>query len=246
MENIRCDGRKSEELRPIRILAGTAPYAEGSAEVHFGKTHLLVTASVESETPKWMSAGTDGEKPLRGWITAEYGMLPRATHTRNKREAAQGKQSGRTQEIQRLIGRSLRAAVDLSLLPGISIRLDCDVICADGGTRTAAISGGWVALHQCIRWCEAQGLVKGPVPVQQIAAISVGFSSGVPLLDLCYEEDSRADFDLNIVQDELGRLIEVQGTAEKMALAPSQFIELLEIASLGIREIQLTQRKAVS
>ncbi len=238
----RKDGRGFADLREIRIHPGAAAYAEGSAEVSFGNTRVLVAASVEKEIPKWMEAGA---ALPRGWITAEYGMLPRSTHTRNKREAALGKQSGRTLEIQRLIGRALRASIDLSQIPGVTIKVDCDVLCADGGTRTAAISGAWVALAQSLRWCLNAGLVTSAVPIQQIAAVSAGVVGGTPMLDLCYEEDSSADFDLNVVLDQQLRLIEIQGTAERTPMSAGTFQELLSLAESGIKHIMNLQSQAI-
>ncbi len=235
----RPDGRKSDELRPLTITAGVNPYAEGSARVECGRTQLLITASVEKEIPKWMTP----EKG--GWITAEYGMLPRSTHTRNKREAAQGKQSGRTLEIQRLIGRALRVAIDLKSLTGLTIRLDCDVLSADGGTRTAAISGGWVALYQAIRWAKSEGLVPPEYSVKQVAAISVGVFGGQPLVDLCYEEDSAADFDMNLVFDDSLRLVEIQGTAEKDSVSTDMLSKLLLLGESSARRIMKIQRSVV-
>jgi len=232
----RPDGRKPDELRPLTITAGVNPYAEGSARVECGRTTLLITASVEKEVPKWMPKDTGG------WITAEYGMLPRSTHTRNKREAAQGKQSGRTLEIQRLIGRALRSAISLDALPGLTIRLDCDVICADGGTRTAAISGGWVALYQAMQWAKSQQLIPGDFPVRQVAAISVGVVGGQALVDLCYEEDSGADFDMNLVFDEELRLVEIQGTAEKDPVSGKTLTSLLSLGERAGKEIMELQR----
>jgi ribonuclease PH len=235
----RVDGRSSEAIRPVTIECGVNPYAEGSARVNFGATSVLVTASVENEVPKWMSAGKGG------WITGEYGMLPRATHTRNRREASAGKQGGRTLEIQRLIGRSLRAAIDLRLLEGITVCIDCDVLVADGGTRTAAISGGWVALKQALLWAQESGLLRAEVPVCQIAAVSVGMVEGKKLLDLCYEEDSTADFDLNLVVNERREIIEIQGTGERRGLPIAEMQELVALAEPGFSRIFEVQRLAI-
>lgn len=228
----RIDGRKSEELRELRIIPGVNPYAEGSVEVSYGKTKVLVTASIEKEVPEWLQG--------RGWITAEYGMLPRATHTRNKREV--GKQSGRTLEIQRLIGRSLRQAIDLKTLGSISIRIDCDVLTADGGTRTASITGGWVALAQALKFAASSGLISSDYKLQQVAAVSVGVVNGEALLDLCYEEDSQADFDLNLVYRGDGKIIEIQGCGEKEPLELERIVELSKLARLGCETILKTQR----
>jgi len=236
----RNDGRSAESLRDIKIIPGVSPYAEGSAEVCFGNTKVLVTATVEQATPPWMEEGTGG------WITAEYGMLPRATHTRSRREAAAGKQGGRTLEIQRLIGRSLRAAADLSQLEGLTIKLDCDVIIADGGTRTASISGGWVALYQALRKIEREKLLSEAVHVSHIAAVSVGVVDGENVVDLPYEEDSRADFDLNLVFNEQFELIEIQGTAERAGLARIDLITLLDMGQEGCKAIVDVQRRAIA
>ncbi len=239
MSYSRIDGRAVDQLRAIKIVPGVNDYAEGSVEVSFGNTKLLVTASVDTETPRWMEPGQGG------WITAEYGMLPRATHTRNRREASAGKQSGRTQEIQRLIGRSLRQAVDLSSLKDITIKIDCDVLQADGGTRTAAISGGWVALYQAIGWCKQQGIISNDVEIKNVTAISVGSVEGNLLLDLCYEEDSNAEFDLNLVFDAKSNIIELQGTAEKKTLSRSQINDLLNLGELGANQIVKIQQEAL-
>lgn len=240
MTQKRIDGRTAEELRPMTIVPGVSPYAEGSAEVTCGKTKLLITATVETDVPPWMKEGQGG------WITAEYGMLPRATHTRNKREASQGKQSGRTLEIQRLIGRALRAALNIRALPGLTLRLDCDVLCADGGTRTAAISGAWVALYQAIKSAKSRGLLDPNFPVKNVAAISVGIVGGVPLVDLCYEEDSQADFDLNVVLDHKLQIVEVQGTAEKDSVPAPVLGELLVKATKAISSIMEKQQAVIA
>ena len=238
---MRVDGRSALELRPVSIVRGVNPYAEGSAEVCFGKTKLLITVSLEREVPPWMAKDPNAG----GWLTAEYGMLPRATHTRNKREAASGKQGGRTLEIQRLIGRALRAAVDLKKLPGLTLRFDCDVICADGGTRTAAITGSWVALYDAVAWAKAQGLVTSECEVNRVAAISLGFVRGELLVDLCYEEDSQADFDLNLVVDDRQRIIEVQGTAERSPLSQPQMNELLTRGMEATAKLMQLQQSAI-
>ena len=239
MNNKRLDGRLPDELRELRIVPGVSPYAEGSAEVNFGKTKLLVTASIEQEIPSWMPQGSGG------WITAEYGMLPRSTHTRNKREAASGKQGGRTLEIQRLIGRSLRAAVDLSCLGPITIRCDCDVLCADGGTRAAAICGGWVALYEAVSWAVRQGLAPAQTRLMHVAAVSVGVVRGTACLDLCYEEDSQAEFDLNLVFTESFELVEIQGTGEKKTLALDSLRELIELGKRGAERIIAEQKEVI-
>ena len=236
----RVDGRSVEALRPVSIVRGVSRYAEGSAEVSFGNTRVLCTASVESGVPKWM------ENPDEGWITAEYGMLPRSTHTRNRREASAGKQGGRTVEIQRLIGRALRRAVDLRQIAGVTIQVDCDVLCADGGTRTAAISGAWVALWEALQWAKREGLVKSELTVTHVAAVSVGRAGGVHMLDLCYEEDSAAEFDMNLVLNEHRQIIEVQGTGEKGEVESEELIKLLDLGGLGGRKIIELQRKALA
>lgn len=227
---IRSDGRGPGDLRQWKLEPQVNPYAEGSCRVTCGKTVVLVTASVEREVPKWM-----GQSPNKGWVTAEYGMLPRSTHTRCRRESASGKQEGRTIEIQRLIGRALRQAVDLSMLESLTIRMDCDVLCADGGTRSAAITGGWVALMHALRWCELENLVKSGVTVTPIAALSVGKVEDQLVVDLAYEEDSRAAFDLNLVFEGNGGLIEIQGTAEKQ---PISALEMQELVGMGWRALQ--------
>jgi ribonuclease PH len=231
----RVDGRKPEELRELIIKPGVNPYAEGSVEICYGRTKVLVTATVERETPEWLQG--------KGWITAEYGMLPRSTHTRNKREV--GKQSGRTLEIQRLIGRALRQAVDLRALGAISIRIDCDVLTADGGTRTAAISGGWVALAQALRFAEREGVIAPGYQLYQVAAVSVGVVEGRELLDLCYEEDSQAEFDLNLVYRRDGKIIEIQGCGEKEPLELEQVVELSKLARAGCERIFKAQLEAI-
>ncbi len=236
---MRIDGREQKDLRPIRILSGVNPYAEGSVEVSFGTTKVLVTASIEKAVPPWMKEG------MGGWITAEYGMLPRSTHQRNRREASTGKQGGRTLEIQRLIGRALRAAVDLKLLEGLTVQLDCDVMVADGGTRTAAISGGWVALAHAFAWAEKESLVTGPLPLRQVAAVSLGVVSGATLLDLCYEEDSQADFDLNLVMNDAQEIIEIQGTGERASVSQAELGRLLALGTAGINKIMEEQRKVL-
>jgi ribonuclease PH len=235
----RIDGRKADELRPMQFLPGAAMYAEGSCEVTFGRTKLLVAATIEKEVPEWLKA--KGE----GWITAEYGMLPRATHTRNKREAASGKQSGRTLEIQRLIGRALRAAINLKELGPLTIRIDCDVICADGGTRTAAINGAWVALHQAIKWAAKENLISRPIELAPVSAISAGKVGGISMIDLCYDEDSTADFDINFVLAGNGEIVELQGTAEKGTISRKELDALFELASSAATKIFNLQRQAL-
>ena len=232
----RRDNRKLNEMRPLEIDLGIIKHAEGSALVKFGDTHVICTASIENNVPRWMR-GSD-----EGWITAEYGMLPRSTHERMNREASRGKQSGRTMEIQRLIGRSLRQAVDLKFLKDKTINVDCDVIQADGGTRTASISGACVALFQAIK----NNHNDNRAIKEYVAAVSIGLKDGSPLLDLNYEEDSEADTDLNIVMTENGGLIEIQGTAEHNPFTKKQLDEMVEMASEGIKEIFKIQKLCLS
>ena len=232
----RRDNRKLNEMRPLEIDLGIIKHAEGSALVKFGDTHVICTASIENNVPRWMR-GSD-----EGWITAEYGMLPRSTHERMNRESSRGKQSGRTMEIQRLIGRSLRQAVDLKFLKDKTINVDCDVIQADGGTRTASISGACVALFQAIK----NNHNDNRAIKEYVAAVSIGLKDGSPLLDLNYEEDSEADTDLNIVMTENGGLIEIQGTAEHNPFTKKQLDEMVEMASEGIKEIIKIQKLCLS
>ncbi len=236
---MRPSGRAPDELRPVQFIVDYTKHAAGSVLAAFGDTRVLCTASVENRVPPWLrGAGT-------GWVTGEYGMLPGSTHTRAGREAARGKQSGRTQEIQRLIGRSLRAASDLSALGERTVTLDCDVLQADGGTRTASISGAFVALQVAMnRLCSDGNLKKNPVH-GRIAAVSVGIFEGTPVLDLDYNEDSQAETDMNIVMNDAGRFIEVQGTAEGHAFDRSEFDALLALATKGIDEILEAQLKAI-
>ncbi len=223
----RKNNRSNDEMRPLEIEVGVNKHAEGSALIKFGDTHVICTASIENHVPRWMRGSNEG------WITAEYGMLPRSTHERMNREAARGKQSGRTMEIQRLIGRSLRQAVDLKYLKDKTINIDCDVIQADGGTRTASISGACVALFEAIKNShDDQRAIK-----EYVAAVSIGLKDGSPLLDLDYEEDSSADTDLNVVMTESGGIIEIQGTAEKYPFTKSQLDEMIKSASNGITDI---------
>jgi len=236
---LRASGRRAEELRPVRIQRGFTKHAEGSVLVEFGDTRVLCTASVEERVPPFLRDSG------RGWVTAEYGMLPRATNTRGEREAARGKQSGRTQEIQRLIGRALRAVVDLAALGPRSIQLDCDVLQADGGTRTAAITGAFVALHDAIFFLQKKNfLTKNPIR-DYVAAVSVGLFEGAPLLDLDYAEDSACGCDMNVVMTGAGRFVEVQGTAEGEAFARSELDALLALAQRGIAELVAHQRRAL-
>lgn len=237
---MRPSGRDPSELREISFTPDFTRHAEGSVLVCFGDTRVLCTASVEERVPGWM------RNSGRGWITGEYGMLPRATHTRSGREAARGKQGGRTLEIQRLIGRSLRAITDLEKLGERSITLDCDVIQADGGTRTAAISGAYVALAIAVqRLCKSGRMKKNPL-YGQVAAVSVGIYRGTPVLDLDYDEDSEAETDMNIVMNEAARFIEVQGTAEGHAFTDDEFAVMIDLARNGIRQILAAQNEALS
>jgi ribonuclease PH len=237
---LRSRGRAADALRPLLIERGHTRYAEGSVLIGFGDTRVLCTASVEDKVPPHKRGSGEG------WVTAEYGMLPRATHTRGDREAAKGKQSGRTQEIQRLIGRSLRAVFDLKRLGERTITLDCDVLQADGGTRTAAITGAFVAAHDAVQWLLAQGRI-GASPIRDhVAAISVGLLQGVPLLDLEYSEDSACDTDMNVVMTGAGAFVEVQGTAEGAAFTRAQMDALLLLAERGIAELVHAQRAALA
>ncbi len=227
----RPSGRKADELREVTFEMGFSKHAEGSCLVKFGDTHVLCTATVEDKLPGWMKGkGT-------GWVTAEYGMLPRSTNERIEREAAKGKQSGRTQEIQRLIGRSLRSIVDLKKLGELQIRLDCDVIQADGGTRTASITGAYLALQQAIAHCMKIGILKENPLTDQVAAISCGVCNGVPVLDLDYAEDSTAQADSNFVLTSRGGIVEIQGTAEDKPFSEDEFLSLLSLAKKGTKEL---------
>ena len=236
----RSDSRSFDALRPVRITRGYTVHAEGSVLIEFGATRVLCTASVEEKVPPHKRGSGEG------WVTAEYGMLPRATHTRSDREAAKGKQSGRTQEIQRLIGRSLRAVFDLKLLGERTIALDCDVLQADGGTRTAAITGAYVAAYDAVSHLLANGKI-GQSPISAaVAAISVGIVQGTPLLDLEYIEDSACDTDMNVVMTGAGHFVEVQGTAEGAAFSRAEMDALLSLAEKGIVELMLLQQQALS
>ena len=237
---MRPSGREPDELRPVVFTPDFTKHAEGSVLAEFGDTRVLCTASVEGRVPPWMRGAG------RGWVTGEYGMLPRATHSRSGREAARGKQGGRTQEIQRLIGRSLRAATDLEALGERTVTLDCDVLQADGGTRTAAIIGAYVALVVAMqRLCKESKLKTNPVH-GQIAAVSVGVFDGIAVLDLDYAEDSQAETDMNVVMNEAGRFIEVQGTAEGHAFTREEFDAMLELASGGINTVIEAQNEAIA
>jgi len=242
---MRPSGRTADQMRPVRFTRHYTRYAEGSVLVEFGDTRVLCTASVGDRTPPWLR-GTG-----RGWVTAEYGMLPRATSERTQREAARGRQGGRTLEIQRLIGRSLRAVVDLQALGERSVFIDCDVIQADGGTRTAAISGAYVALVDCVAVIERGVRERGdraparPVLLGQVAAVSVGICAGQPVLDLDYAEDSEAETDMNVVMNEAGGFVEVQGTAEGHAFRRAELDAMLALAEKGVGEVTALQREAL-
>ena len=235
----RSQGRRADQLRSVSIQRGFTRHAEGSVLVSFGDTRVLCTASVEEKVPPHKRGSGEG------WVTAEYGMLPRATHTRGDREAARGKQSGRTQEIQRLIGRSLRCVFDLTLLGERTISLDCDVLQADGGTRTAAITGAWVAAADAVTWLLAQGKIERSPIRDAVAAVSVGIVSGTPLLDLEYVEDAACDTDMNVVMTASGGFVELQGTAEGATFSRLEMDALLSLAAKGIGELVEAQRRAL-
>ena len=236
---MRPSERQPGQLRPVTLETGVTRYAEGSCLVTFGHTKVLVTASLEEGVPGFLRGKG------QGWVTAEYGMLPRATHTRGRREAAAGKQSGRTQEIQRLIGRSLRAIVDLKALGERQITVDCDVLQADGGTRTASITGAWVALRKCCDYLIEEKVISRDPILDQVAAISCGVFEGTPVLDLDYEEDSNAEADANFVLTGTGDIVEVQATGEKRGFTRAEFEALFAHAESGIRELILMQKAAV-
>ncbi len=237
---MRPSKRKSDELRRVSIERAVSVHAEGSCLIKFGNTQVLCMASLEERVPPWLKGQG------RGWVTAEYGMLPRATRERTRREVTTGHPSGRTQEIQRLIGRSLRAVVDLQKLGEKQISVDCDVIQADGGTRTAAITGAWVALHDCIAWMRARDMVKEGVLRDQVAAVSAGLYAGEPVLDLDYAEDSEADADANFVMTGSGGIVEVQGTAETTPFSQEAFDQLMVLARKGIGELISLQKLTVA
>ncbi|WP_209602029.1 ribonuclease PH [Sinorhizobium kostiense] len=238
---MRPSGRRTDQMRKVSFERNFSKHAEGSCFVRFGDTHVLCTASLEDKVPAWLRNGG------KGWITAEYGMLPRATGERMKREAATGKQSGRTQEIQRLIGRSLRAVVDLQALGERQISIDCDVIQADGGTRTASITGAWIALHDCLKWMEARNMIKAErVLKDHVAAISCGIFANQPVIDLDYLEDSAAETDANFVMTGSGGLVEIQGTAEGKPFSEEEFATLMRLAKNGIAELVDLQKQAIA
>ena len=237
---MRPSGRAADQMRAVTLERGIAPKAEGSCLVAFGSTRVIVTASVETTLPAWRrNSGL-------GWVTAEYGMLPRATGTRTRREAAAGKQSGRTQEIQRLIGRSLRAVVDMAALGENQITLDCDVLEADGGTRTAAITGAYVALHEAIDWLRARDLTRGEPLRDSVAAVSCGIYRGTPVLDLDYLEDVEAHTDANFVLTGSGKFVEIQGTAEQQPFSRDELDQLMRLAEAGIAELTALQQAAIA
>ena len=237
---MRHSQRTDDQMRLVTIETGVNRYAEGSCLIGFGNTKVLVTASVEESIPGWMRGKG------QGWVTAEYGMLPRATHTRGRREAAVGKQTGRTQEIQRLIGRSLRAVVDLKALGERQVVLDCDVIQADGGTRTAAITGAWVAMASALNYLRDEGVLKADPILDQVAAVSCGVCGGVPVLDLDYEEDSQAEADSNFVLTGAGQIVEIQATGEKRGFTRAEFDRLFALAEVGCGELFALQKAALA
>jgi ribonuclease PH len=238
---MRPSGRKTDQMRKVSFERNFSKHAEGSCLVKFGDTHVLCTASLEERVPQWLRNGG------KGWVTAEYGMLPRATGERMKREAAAGKQGGRTQEIQRLIGRSLRAVVDLQALGERQITIDCDVIQADGGTRTASITGAWIALYDCLKWMESRNMIKVErVLKDHVAAISCGVFANQPVIDLDYLEDSSAETDANFVMTGAGGIVEIQGTAEGTPFSEEEFSTLMRLAKTGIAELVEMQKQAIA
>jgi ribonuclease PH len=237
---MRPSQRAVDEMRSVSLERAVARYAEGSCLVKFGETHVLCTASLEDKPPMWLRGQG------RGWVTAEYSMLPRATATRTRRESTSGKQSGRTQEIQRLIGRSLRAVVDLQALGERQITVDCDVLQADGGTRTAAITGAWVALHDCLKWMRSRSIIKDMPIRDHVAAISCGVARGTPVLDLDYAEDSTAETDANFVMTGSGGLVEVQATAEGAIFTDEQLAQMMGLARSGIMRLVELQKATVA
>jgi len=237
---MRPSNRAADEMRAVSLERNVARYAEGSCLVKFGNTHVLCTASLEDKPPMWLRGQG------RGWVTAEYAMLPRATHTRTRRESSSGKPSGRTQEIQRLIGRSLRAVTDLKLLGERQITVDCDVIQADGGTRTASITGAWVALHDCLKWMRGRSIIKDMPLKDRVAAVSCGIYKGATVLDLDYDEDSAAETDANFVMTGKGGIVEVQMTAENETFDEAQLAAMLGLAKAGIGKLAELQKAAVA
>jgi ribonuclease PH len=240
MSNTRCDGRRAGELRPVKITPGFLPAAEGSTLIEIGHTKVICSASLEEGVPSWLRGGG------KGWITAEYGMLPRATSTRTSREVNRGRPGGRTHEIQRLIGRSLRSVTRLEKLGERTIYIDCDVLQADGGTRTAAITGGWVALALALKQMVDFRMIAEMPLREPLAAISVGMVDGVPLLDLCYEEDSRAEVDMNVVMTAAGEFAEVQSTGESRTFTLEQLQQMLALAQTGIAALFEVQKEIIT
>ncbi len=237
---MRPSNRAADAMRPVTLERAVARYAEGSCLVSFGNTKVLCTASLEERAPPWLRGSG------KGWVTAEYSMLPRATHERTRREVTSGKPSGRTQEIQRLIGRSLRAVTNLSAIGEKQVTVDCDVIQADGGTRTAAITGAWVALHDCFAWMRTRSIISVDPLRDHVAAVSCGIYKGMPVLDLEYEEDSAADTDANFVLTGKGGIVEVQGTAEAEPFTEAQLLELLRLARIGTERLVALQKEAIA
>ena len=237
---MRPSKRAADEMRAVSLERNVARYAEGACLVKFGNTHVLCTASLEDKPPMWLRGQG------RGWVTAEYAMLPRATHTRTRRESSSGKPSGRTQEIQRLIGRSLRAVTDLKMLGERQITVDCDVLQADGGTRTASITGAWVALHDCLKWMHGRSVVKDMPLKDRVAAVSCGIYKGATVLDLDYDEDSSAETDANFVMTGKGGIVEVQMTAENETFDEAQLAAMLGLAKAGIAKLSDLQKAAVA
>jgi ribonuclease PH len=235
----RRSGRAADELRAVRLTRGYTRHAEGSVLVEFGDTRVLCTASIEDRVPPFLKGKG------RGWLTAEYGMLPRATGTRNEREATRGRQNGRTLEIQRLIGRSLRSVVDLAALPEATIQVDCDVLQADGGTRTASITGAFVAVHDALSWLQQRGRLPAWPVRDHVAAVSVGLREGAVLLDLDYDEDSSCDTDMNVVMTAAGAFVEVQGTAEQQPFSADDLANLLRVAARGIVDLIAAQKRSL-
>jgi len=240
MSLTRADGRSPDQLRPVRITRSWLDHAEGSVLVEFGATRVLIAASVTEGVPRWRKGSG------LGWVTSEYAMLPRATHTRSDRESVKGRIGGRTHEISRLIGRSLRSVIDYKALGENTIVLDCDVLQADGGTRTASITGAYVALEDAVAWLRARGALKGEPLIGTVAAVSVGVVDGVPMLDLAYTEDSAAEVDLNVVATGTGEFVEVQGTAEGKPFSRPVLDELLDLGLAGCAELTLLQAEALA
>jgi len=237
---MRPSKRASNEMRAVSFERGVMRHAEGSCLVKFGDTHVLVSATLEERLPPWLKGQG------RGWVTAEYSMLPRATHDRTRRESTTGRPSGRTQEIQRLIGRSLRSVTDLVAMGEKQITIDCDVLQADGGTRTASITGAWVALHDCLSWMRARSMIKEMPLKQHVAAVSCGIYEGTPVLDLDYAEDSVAETDANFVMTGTGGIVEIQGTAEKTPFSQDELMALLGLAKSGVEHLVALQKQAIA